>query len=227
MEFHCYKSISEIPGHVKELIKKQSENNLYLSLTWYEAMLSAGVESKTDIFIYTVESDKRCLAALFLRSPAGQNGAKISSWNIHAQTLASLTNFQASFYSVIVDENDSLAKQAIDCLVTNICVQKPAWHLVDLNLMSQDCDAFKQSQIAFYRNNFSSKSYLYKGNWYENFAFSTFDEYLSARDKSSRKAIKNYQRKFRKLEKQERINVRLFDSDEELETVLSIYQEIL
>lgn len=227
MKFTHYHSICALSDSAHSLMQQQSHNNLYLSKLWFSTMISAGLETDAKVSIYAVESESDdCLALLLLRSPAGQNGSKFSKWVQSKHSLASLTNFQASFYAVLIDTEACGAVQIIETLVKKLSELKPAIHLIDLNLMSSHSVAYQTLHRQFKHSGFSSFPYVYKGNWFESFNFASFDEYLSARSKSNKKSIKNYQRKQRKLAREGRLVVKMFSSQEQVDEALAVYEKI-
>lgn len=70
------------------------------------------------------------------------------------------------------------------------------------------------------------RPYFHKGNWYETTADMSFDAYVKGRTSSSRKAIDNYARKARKLERSGRLEYRLVTNADGLEGALADYETI-
>ncbi|MDP2560849.1 GNAT family N-acetyltransferase [Psychrobium sp. 1_MG-2023] len=227
MNVNDYKSLHDLPESAHLLMRRQAANNLYLSELWFSTMMNAGLEADAQVSIYVVENDQQqCLALAFLRTPAGQNGSKFAHWVLSRHSLAGLTNFQSSFFSVLVDDEDSDSQTALVKLIGYLVKSKPRWHLIDLNLMAPQTMAYKVIHQTLNQSNFYCQPYLYKGNWYERFAFADFEQYVSSRSKSNKKAIKNYQRKCRKLQRQQRMTIKLFSQADEAELAVGIYLEI-
>lgn len=226
MKLCCYDALDKLPQSACQLVERQSADNLFLSMPWFQTMLFSGIEAKTQVQIFTVEHQTSCLVVLFMRSPAGQNGSKFARWLKTQRSLASLTNFQSSHFAIIVDETSGKVEQAIDCLTQGLTRQPPSNHAIDINLMDADSFAYQQLKATLTKTHFSCQPYVYKGNWYEKFTYENFSDYLQSRDKSAKKAIKNYQRKYRKFQREQDLSVALYTREQEYDQIIKIYQEI-
>ncbi|GAA0369623.1 hypothetical protein GCM10009092_37350 [Bowmanella denitrificans] len=227
MNVRVFKSLDDVPEDYGNSFGSQLHDNLYLKRHWYKNFVDNGLEQDAELWILALEEKMtgRPLAIMMARSPAGQNGSKFASWKPNSRTLASLTNFQSSYYGLILGQNESPEKE-LGALISGVIENVGQWHMVDLNLMDPSEPNFNLIKEIFERNGFRSASYFYKGNWYENFEFDSFDGYLSSRSKAAKKSMKNYIRKYNNLEKEGRIKIDIYTEFADLELVLDRYNII-
>lgn len=228
MKFIEYKCLADLPETYLELFEVQDQTNMYLTKYWYKNMIEFGLEKDVRLHIYSIEEQKSGMPLLlmFTRSPAGQNGSRYAGWNLGGGSLASLTNFQSSYYSCVVANDLNKPEDVFYVLSKGIAENDNQWHMMDINLMDPGSLSYAALKSAFVKNGYYVYSYPYKGNWYENFGEKQFSSYVSSRDKSSKKAIQNYLRKYRKLVKNERIDIDIYTDAESVEKVLNIYHEV-
>ena len=228
MNFIEYKCLADLPETYLELFEVQAQTNMYLTKYWYKNMIEFGLEKDVRLHIYSIEEQKSGMPLLlmFTRSPAGQNGSRYAGWNLGGGSLASLTNFQSSYYSCVVANDLNKPEDAFYVLSKGIAENDNQWHMIDINLMDPGSLSYAALKSAFVKNGYHVYSYFYKGNWYENFGEKQFSSYVSSRDKSSKKAIQNYLRKYRKLVKNERIDIDIYTDAEFVEKVLNIYHKV-
>jgi hypothetical protein len=228
MKFIEYKCLADLPETYLELFEVQDQTNMYLTKYWYKNIIEFGLEKDVRLHIYSIEEQKSGMPLLlmFTRSPAGQNGSRYAGWNLGGGSLASLTNFQSSYYSCVVANDLNKPEDAFYVLSKGIAENDNQWHMIDINLMDPGSLSYAALKSAFVKNGYYVYSYFYKGNWYENFGEKQFSSYVCSRDKSSKKAIQNYLRKYRKLVKNERIDIDIYTDAESVEKVLNIYHEV-
>lgn len=223
-----HRSIDAMSEQCLALLRTASTENLYTSETWMCNMVNHGLDEGHDPRIFSVlrEDDSSCCALAFLQSPAGQNGSAFKSWKPGKSSLASLVNFQSSFFSIITDRCAEDLPQIFDCLAQGMSSATNTCPMVDFNLMDAESPEFKLLQASMKKAHYWCRPYTYKGNWYELIQQDNFSDYLQARPKSAKKAIQNYMRKYRRLERDGRIRVEIFDDDTHLDYLLQTYHRI-
>ena len=140
-------------------------------------------------------------ALLFLRSPAGQRGSMLHRWRWRCgeETVASLTGHQSCAYGAVVrgDVDDEVVLYRELGRAFDAPGRRPV--IVDLNLFPEGSPARGALADGLAGVGYITQTYDYKGSWFENVAGRSFDEYLSDRPASARKALQNYARKSRRL----------------------------
>ncbi len=229
MKFVSYTHFTELPPRYDSFFERQKQISLYLTRYWFENLMDTSFATNDQCRIFVVEDDENCQALLMLvaREPASQNGSVYAQWNLKEGSLASLTNFQSSYYEPLtagLSEADLNA--ACRCLAHGIAVEFKSYYFIDLNLMDPQSQIYESLAVAFEAEGFRTHRYFYKGNWFENINALTFADYLSDRDKSSQKALKNFQRKLRKFTKEDRMSITIMTGDDDLPQILDAYRVI-
>jgi len=229
MKFVSYTSFNELPSRYNPFFERQKHVSLYLTRYWFENLIDTCFSNTDKCRIFVVEDDGNSQALLMLvaREPASQNGSVYSRWNLKDGSLASLTNFQSSYYAPLAAElSQAELASAYQCLAHGIVNLSESYYFIDLNLMDPQSPVYEMLLTAFKAEGFVPHRYLYKANWFEEIDTSSFSDYLSSRNKSSQNALKNFQRKLRKFTKENNMSVRIMTGDDDLSEILNAYRAI-
>lgn len=223
-----FRDLKDIPERYDQFFAMQSASSLFLTKHWFENLASNGMEARAEVFAIALEASATGLPeiALVMRTPAGQNGSRFSSWGLGTRTLAGLTNFQSSFYAPLLGPTAAERKDLYQTLAEALSGRSGQWHLIDLNLLDPNSPDFPALMAAFEHSGYRVGSYFYKGDWYEQITAHSMGEYLKSRSKSSRRAIQNYQRKLRRLQKAERVRIEVFAGAQDLDRAVELYDQI-
>ncbi|MFK8048130.1 MAG: GNAT family N-acetyltransferase [Halioglobus sp.] len=229
MKCHRYSAYSELPERCHDLIAETSSSNLFLSDLWFRNLIDFGLEQNASLEIFEVENPSlnQTLALLFLRSPAGQNGSRFGHFGNEQRSLASMTNFQTSFYSPVVSDKTGDLNAVVSVFAAEIAEPDTGlWYVIDFNLMDQEGPVYQALSKSLGKAGYRCYSYFYKGNWFEAITSDTFSEYLAGRTSKNRKQIQNYKRKLRKLERSFDVSATVLTTVNDLEKIHAAYQSV-
>lgn len=223
-----FRDLQSIPTCYEELFAEQGLTSLFLTKSWFENLVSNGMEEGAVPYVFALEAHTTSLPqiALVMRTPAGQNGSKFATWKLGEQTLAGLTNFQTSYYSPLLRTKECHRADLYQTLARELSRQSRKWHLIDFNLLDPTSPSFFELASGFEKAGYRVGRYFYKGNWYEDITVRFFSDYLKSRSKSSRRAIQNYQRKFRKLQAVRKVHIDIFAGSQDLDRAMAMYGQV-
>ena len=223
-----YRSLDALPEPYTRLFAEATSRSFLLSLPWFRNLANTTLEEGASLWLYGVENaaDNQPLVLLVGRCPAGQNGSVLEGKWIGRQTLASFSNHQSSFFSLLVASTCDDSTAAIHSLVSTIGSQQPRWTLMDFNLFDREEPLFTELIEALRSRRLVAVPYYYKGNWFENIETASFDQYVRSRPHPARKSIQNYERKQRKLQKAGRLKFDLITDTSRIEEGITAYNRV-
>ena len=217
-------TLNELPASYDDVFAAAPRHDFQVSRPWFENFVSTAMEDGATARFYGVEEAGEPVALLALRSPAGQPGSTLKS-GVPPRSLASLTNHQASAFGLLHRDDTAVAAVA-EALATTLAAERPTWAVIDINLLGEH-DAFTEVvALAFERAGFVVRPYVYKGNWYQTVDGAGFDDYVKALPKPSKKQIKNYARKARRLLETDRARLEMHRDGSAVDRLVAAYEAI-
>ena len=137
MQVERLESFKDLSEDDTSLLESVGQRHFYCGAYWFRNFENHGLESEATLRIYTVkaEPEGQSMALLALRRPAGQGGSVLHGRAPGSRSLASLTSFQSTLFDISMREDCPSAGDAAEAIARSIREERPAWGLVDIDLM--------------------------------------------------------------------------------------------
>lgn len=177
LHYRSFVGLADLPASCDALFDRHRDTSLYLTRHWFQNLLDTCFEPEDECVVASVESsDGEPLMLLMTRAPAGQNGSVYAGRHLGKSNLASLTNYQCSYFAPLSAVREKVALDAVcDCLGQGLAREPDNCYMIDLNLVDPVDPTYDALTRAFTAAGFSDEHYLYKGNWYEHLSHKPFD----------------------------------------------------
>lgn len=216
----------ELPQAWDTLMDMAGKQNFFFGREWFANFAQASLDDAIKPRIYSVEnSNGSPRMVLAMQSPSAQAGSIIRSDIKRQGSLSSLTNFQSCEYGPAFLTNEDPA-EAIQELAQYLHAEDPGWTFIEINSLNRDSMFFRSAIAALQNAGFVVGTRFHFGNMYDLFDSLNYSEYLKQRDTRARKAFKNYARKGRKLEREGKVEFRLFVDETDIDTAIADYCSI-
>ena len=205
MEFVLYKDWEQLPERANALFEQAEKDSIYFSRSWFECLVSAGLEADHEALLACVVEDNCVLAIL----PAMESGGN--------QTWYSLRHGYTPVYSLLV--SDKKREQVLSFLAEELNQRQVNGLLLE-PVASDDSNVsgLKTSLEALgYDCEYRFRDY----NWIYRVEGRSYAEYLAERPAQLRNTIA---RKKRKLEREHGYEIRLFTGDEVMAAMPGYYR---
>ncbi|MGF1630380.1 MAG: GNAT family N-acetyltransferase [Kiloniellaceae bacterium] len=192
MEVRRYAGLEALPDRYEALFQVAEKESFFNGALWYQALLATAFSPGDEPHLYGLEErgSGRPLALLpAIRSR--QNHGPIG-----ARTLSGCHSVYSTAFSPLLSAGLVERKVAIEALVGALAGDRPRWDVVSLRLLDRESDVFGFLLEALDRCGMASEPYFQFGNWYEEIAGRSFDQYLASRGKSIRKTVARAVRHF-------------------------------
>jgi Acetyltransferase (GNAT) domain len=220
-----FDDLGSLPASYVAFLQQVGRQQFFLGFDWFQNLIATALEPEAKVRIYAVEDGAGApQVVLCTRTPAGQNGSTLGFPPPRA-SLASLTNFQTPVFGVCSLSGQPHDPAAFTALTQHLATESPRWSVIDFNYMDQNAPAFRLLVAALRNAGLVVQPYFHCNEWYEQTEGLTYREYLNARSPAAHKAIQNYARKRRKLEKNARLRFALYRSID-IEQPLLDYQRV-
>jgi hypothetical protein len=220
-----YQKFEDLPNRYSALFADtDASSDVFKSLPWFRNLAASGLPNNTALRIYGVESDTGQGTPLLVLPLCHQNSKQT---RFSSCKLTALSTFYTSLFSPIIgkllDMSDSSLQEHVDVLVKAIAAERPSWDIIDLHPMDADSHAFNALADALRKNGMAVQRYFCFGNWYLNVNGRTFEEYYNALPSKLRNTL---ERKSKQLDNANRLRIRIFSGDDELNVAISAYEKI-
>lgn len=216
-----YKSFEDLPKPYEEIFSKSSHSaGVFLSLPWFRNLVSQGLNDKSVLRIYAVESGledgKPCLVLPMRHDPA-------ASPVLRRRELGPIANYYSSLFGPAVCDTAPELQGSLDLIARAIAADQPRWDTIDLHPMDADGPLFKGIIKAFRNAGLLVQSYFCFGNWYLEVGGRTYGEYFETLPSPLKNLLK---RKSRRLEKSGRLRLEIVTDETDLEPAIATFEKI-
>jgi hypothetical protein len=178
---------------------------------WYDLMARFGVESGTEIRLYTDERPNSSAAAV-LQTVFGQSPL----------TLLSLANFYSIEHGPVSLATEAL-DPALDAIIAEILTDRPRWDCIRLLELDPSEDSYGALVRALRRAGLLVECTPGAGTWFEATGGMSFKDYLAERPSQLRST---WRRKQRSLAATGRLTTGFFSGPAEVETAIADYETV-
>ena len=187
-KFGFFPSLDALPGDSASLWRHGLVDSFFLSRSWFESMLAAGINPKDSIAIAVLQSGGGDLLALL---PARFRDHRSLLWR--RRRLTSLTDmYTCLFQPVLAPDVDVLTTaRALGRQLGNALVSSD---VIELDALDGEWRGLPAFENGLREAGFRTVRYLHFGNWFEEMAERSFDEYVATRSGSLREILRRRQR---------------------------------
>lgn len=206
-----FNNFEDLSPEDKQIFKINERVSFDLGFEWFSNLSNAGIESLSDVIIYTAKNNKTAHSSVIL--PLLKSEKK--------RRLTSLSNYYTSLYSPIV------ASLGEEILLTDIFFQirqsPESWSKIDLSPLDRDSQSFSLILDAFRSSGWVPFPYFCFGNWYLDVKGRSFDEYYQDLPSKLRSTLK---RKGKKFQSQLQPEFMISKGEDQLDAFIADYEKI-
>jgi Acetyltransferase (GNAT) domain len=178
---------------------------------WYDLMARFGVETGTEIRVYTDERANSS-AALLLQTAFGQSPL----------SLLSLANFYSVEHGPVATATEAL-DPALDAIIAEIMTDRPRWDCIRLLELDPSEDSYGALVRALRRAGLLVECTQGAGTWFEATGGMSFKDYVAERPSQLRST---WRRKRRSLATTGRLRTEFFSEPAGIETAIADYETV-
>ena len=215
-----YHDLVSLPESYKKLFgSNRQECSFFLSYVWFENLIqhSLGIDHSMRFFGLEDQSEGTAYALApmcFSSSP--------QHWYTLRKLIAA-SNYYTSLFYLIQDDRDPDPHEKISLLIHGIIDDTSHWDCIDLHPMAVDSMQFASIQRGFRDAGALTQTYFCYGNWYLKLEGRNFREYFESLPSRLRNTI---DRKSRQLEKSHALQIKLVQTEAELQTAAAAYEQV-
>jgi ribosomal protein S18 acetylase RimI-like enzyme len=227
MPVRVYAGLGELPESYLHFFRNLGNENFFLSLDWFQNLVSTALDPGATLRLYAVErddADATPLVVLVARTPAGQNGSIFSGRWIGRHTLAGMTNYQSIEFAPLISRGLEDPSGPLQQLVSFLCAEQPRWTLIDLNLLDPQAPWFTLLIDQLTSAGMVVRSYFYAGKRFEPTAGRSFEAYIAARSNNERRGIRRHRRQ---LEETHQVRFEVVANPDLVDDALAAYERVL
>ena len=206
MEFKCFSDWNQLPKNSHSLFLQAEKESLFFSREWFENLTSTAFENEQKLLLACVVDAEDTLAIL----PIIVHPSK--EWT-------SLSHRYSSLYSMLVAKDNQ--QEILSCLAEGL-KQLPFKYL-SLDPVADNDPTINALQQAMEACGFSCYRTFRFVNWFYRLHGQSFKDYMDARPSRVRNTI---ERKHRKLEREQALEIRLYTEPNDMYQALSEYHEL-
>ena len=225
MQVERLESFKDLSEDDTSLLESVGQRNFYCGAHWFRNFENHGLESEATLCIYTVkaEPEGQSIALLALRWPAGQGGSVLHGRAPGSRSLASLTSFQSTLFDISMQEDCPSASDAVETIARSIREDRPAWGLVDIDLMDSASRNYPLLIGSFRAAGWVVRPYKHIVTVYEVTTGVSYSDYLASRPSVLRNTLK---RKTKQLEKSGQSRFELITRGTQLDKGIEAYVRV-
>ncbi len=192
MEVRRYASLEALPDGYGALFQAAERESFFNGALWYRALLATTRAPGDELHLYGLEEkgSGRPLALLPASSSPRERGP------CGARLLSGCHSVYTMAFAPLLSPALTERRTALQALIGALASDRPRWDVVSLRLLDRGSDLFDPLLEAFRACGMTPEPYFQFGDWYEEIAGRSFDDYLAGRGKSIRKTLARAVRNF-------------------------------
>ena len=196
----------------------------WLTVHWFKLIFELGMDDNRRLRLFGLEvptaNGMLPVALLAARSPACPNGTIMHRRPIHPHSLSAVTGFQSHVFDLLVAPDFDRGR-AWEAFGRHLCATGTLLHTIDLACLGPDYVTAHTVARSLRRRGF--RPYVYR-NFERRFQRELDDTFAAYA--SSRRAVKEYLRKERKLDREFDTQFAVFDDTADVEKARADYKEV-
>lgn len=226
MIVHVYSDIDALPERHYEFLQKHTKDKFFFSALWFKNLIKTTVDDNINLKFYVVEDDNsgntpHCFFPA--RSPANHRGSILRFHGTGLNSLSGITSNKTILFSPIFLEGESNLSNVFYTFAKYLYLEDPRWELIDFSSLDMEPNVLYTFKKMLNNAGYFAVEYRAYSNWFEP-VNGTFQNYVALLPKSNRKAIKNYIRKYKNLNKSNQISIVLYENPEDIEKGINDYE---
>lgn len=227
MDFILTSDIDRIHESNRKQLIANNRADFFNSLEWYSLFSKHCLpDGYSPLFLSGIgRGPDESGFTLFLCTPAGQPGARLTSPLFRGQSLSSLTNYQTGRFAPAITASAAEDRQAvIRLMATGIREKLGDFAMFDFNHCDPDTDAARTITEAFRTAGFTAEPYFYNITLMEPTRGCDYETFLSRRSRKFRQNLRRWERQLAKLGT---LDYALCSGTDDLERHIGHYESVL
>jgi len=219
MRLQIFDSLDDLPRHYLRMLEVVGAHNMFQSLGWFRNLLENTRNPGDRLRIYGVETQEAPASALaFFVALDRRNPSAFPK----PATLEEFYNFYTLETGPIVSPEAERIEDVIDFLVQGISAETPRWDIVQFGSINRPSPVFDALCTSLRRHGMTIEPFFRHGNWYEDIAGRTLEQYINSRGKAAKETL----RKSRKLDREHDTDWSVVTGTERMERAVAAYWTI-
>lgn len=214
-----------LPSGFRRLLEQADSEDFLVGARWLDAFHDYELEDDAEHRIYCAEVDGAPAALLSLCTPAARAGSHFRNRWIPSASLSAATSFQSCAFGPLLCEDPALAEDGLREIFLHLARSERHWAWVDLNGLDRDAPWFDPLVDSLRDAGYWVRPYPHFPSRYETYQEPSLKEYLARRSPEDRKQFQNYERKWRKLQRENAAEFRIVRGPaDDIDAAVAAYQ---
>lgn len=226
-----YGTLDDLPASYHRLFDDMAKANFSTSLPWFRTFVRTAMQEGAALRLYgieTTENDGTVARGLIVaQTPAARRGAVLRDRYIGRRSLSGLTGYQTYLYAPLIRDDDPHFDDILNCLARHLRSERPRWEMIDFAAMDRNARSYDGLARALRAAGYVVRSYPHFMGIFEPTDSQDYAAFIASRTQSSKKQIKNYERKDRKLQARNDYRCQLITDEAGLDEALQDYAAVL
>jgi CelD/BcsL family acetyltransferase involved in cellulose biosynthesis len=202
MNVSVHEGIDSLPARVLAWAEAAGSRDFLSGLTWLRAFFALELEADARPRLYCAEVGGEPVALLPMQTPAARAGSAFRHRRRFGPTLSAATSFQTCTFSPILCADTARAAEGLRACLDHIARRERHWSWIDFNALDPDAPWFGALIAAARAAGYAVRAYPHFPNRFERYAHTDLASCLAERAPEDRKQFQNYERKWRKLQRE-------------------------
>lgn len=202
MTVSVHQAPHQVPEGFRVLLEQADVHDFLLGARWVDAFHDLELEDDAEHRIYCAEVDGTPAALLSLCTPAARAGSHFRNRWIPSTSLSAATSFQSCAFGPVLSDDSATAQKGLREIFRHLAKSERHWAWVDLNGLDHDATWFAPLVESMRDAGYLVRTYPHFPSRYETYREQTLKDYLARRSPEDRKQFQNYERKWRKLQRE-------------------------
>lgn len=197
-----HEGIDALPARVLAWAEAAGGADFLSGLPWLRAFFALELESGARPRLYCAEVDGTPAALLPMQTPAARTGSAFRHRRRFGATLSAPTSFQTCAFAPILCADGAHAAEGLRACLHHMARAERGWAWIDFNALDPEAPWFGALVAAARAAGYVVRAYPHFPNRFARYARADFASCLAERAPEDRKQFQNYERKWRKLQRE-------------------------
>ena len=202
MNVSVYEDMTTLPGRLREWLEKAGARDFLLGWRWMQAFYALELEIGARPRLYCADVRGHPVAVLPMQTPAARGGSAHRHRLKLGDSLSAAISFQTCEYAPILCADGASAEQGLRACFEYMARVEGRWSWINLNALERESPSFPAILASAKGAGFVALTYPHFPTRYEHYRHDDFSDYIAERAPEDRKQFQNYERKWRKLQRE-------------------------